>query len=231
MFNRTRLAKAGTAKGFTLIELLIVVAIIAILAAIAVPNFLEAQTRSKVSRALSDIRSMRTALESYAVDNNRYPETDQGITAYTTNRRISIDRITTPIAYMTTIPRSPFTEKFGSSGAAAAKLATLRNHVLYVSKIDNYALPESNDLRFNPDYESDRLAYYPPVGALNPAQLKDWRRKGDWLIKSVGPDNIDDRDSVANGGFGPGARVYDATNGTVSRGDIVVVSDRSGDGK
>jgi type II secretion system protein G len=60
-------------KGFTLIELLIVVAIIAILAAIAVPNFLEAQVRSKVSRAKSDIRTMATALESYAVDNNGYP--------------------------------------------------------------------------------------------------------------------------------------------------------------
>ena len=55
-------------KAFTLIELLIVVAIIAILAAIAVPNFLEAQTRSKISRVRSDLRSLATALESYCVD-------------------------------------------------------------------------------------------------------------------------------------------------------------------
>ena len=60
-------------RGFTLIELLIVVAIIAILAAIAVPNFLEAQTRSKVSRVKADQRSITTALESYVVDTNKYP--------------------------------------------------------------------------------------------------------------------------------------------------------------
>src|SRR5690242_2638558 len=60
-------------SGFTLIELLIVVAIIAILAAIAVPNFLEAQTRSKVSRVKADERSIATAIESYAVDTNHYP--------------------------------------------------------------------------------------------------------------------------------------------------------------
>ncbi len=59
--------------GFTLIELLIVVAIIAILAAIAVPNFLEAQTRAKVSRVKSDMRTVATALESYRVDGNKYP--------------------------------------------------------------------------------------------------------------------------------------------------------------
>jgi prepilin-type N-terminal cleavage/methylation domain-containing protein len=60
-------------KAFTLIELLIVVAIIAILAAIAVPNFLEAQTRSKMSRAKADMRSIVTAIEAYAVDYNKYP--------------------------------------------------------------------------------------------------------------------------------------------------------------
>ena len=63
-------------RAFTLIELLIVVAIIAILAAIAVPNFLEAQVRSKVSRVKSDLRSVVTALEAYAVDRNDYPHMD-----------------------------------------------------------------------------------------------------------------------------------------------------------
>ncbi len=60
-------------KAFTLIELLIVVAIIAILAAIAVPNFLEAQTRAKISRVQSDQRTYATALETYYIDNNSYP--------------------------------------------------------------------------------------------------------------------------------------------------------------
>jgi type II secretion system protein G len=65
-------------KGFTLIELLIVVAIIAILAAIAVPNFLEAQVRAKVSRVKSDHRSLATAIESYYVDHGTYPPNHNG---------------------------------------------------------------------------------------------------------------------------------------------------------
>ena len=95
-------------KGFTLIELLIVVAIIAILAAIAVPNFLEAQTRSKVSRVKADMRSVATALEAYCVDNNNYPWPGVGSSLFL----IHLYRLTTPIAYITSVAfKDPFMPK------------------------------------------------------------------------------------------------------------------------
>ncbi len=61
-------------KGFTLIELLIVVAIIGIIAAIAIPNLLNAIDRGKQKRTMADIRSIGTAIESYSVDNSSYPQ-------------------------------------------------------------------------------------------------------------------------------------------------------------
>jgi prepilin-type N-terminal cleavage/methylation domain-containing protein len=89
-------------RAFTLIELLIVVAIIAILAAIAVPNFLEAQTRAKISRAENDMRSLGVALEAYRLDHNDYiPHR---------NDHWEFNPLTSPIAYITSVPQCPFAE-------------------------------------------------------------------------------------------------------------------------
>ena len=91
-------------RGFTLIELLIVVAIIAILSAIAVPNFLEAQTRANVARVNNDQRSIAVALECYYVDNNTYPDRNVRLGAGGFWQR----QLTTPLAYMTCACRDPF---------------------------------------------------------------------------------------------------------------------------
>ena len=57
--------------GFTLVEIMIVVAIIALLAAIAVPNFLRARKRSQATRCLEDLRIIDSAQDQYAIENNK----------------------------------------------------------------------------------------------------------------------------------------------------------------
>ncbi len=79
-------------EGFTLIELLIVVAIIGIIAGIAIPNFLGARTKARVTRAFADMRAIADALESYSVDNISYPA--------------DLDALTPD--YITNLPNDPF---------------------------------------------------------------------------------------------------------------------------
>jgi type II secretion system protein G len=205
-------------KGFTLIELLIVVAIIAILAAIAVPNFLEAQTRSKVSRAKSDMRSVATALESYFVDNNQYPYKRGPLAAGLTNigsivgswvpQDLVNDKssITSPIAYMTSVPSDVFNignKKLSGAGFAPGhpvysfRYARMVN--LPVSGIATNSLAGSGG--------SD-LSGTDPFGFSSRKE-----RYGSWFMLSSGPDLDDDIFGFNN--------QYDPTNGTISNGDVL----------
>src|SRR6059058_2660617 len=67
MFKKLQTKHAG----FTLVEIMIVVAIIALLAAIAVPGFLRARKRSQASRILNDLRMIDSAVDQYAIETNR----------------------------------------------------------------------------------------------------------------------------------------------------------------
>ncbi len=185
-------------KAFTLIELLIVVAIIAILAAIAVPNFLEAQMRAKVSRTMADMKSLHTAFMAYVVDHNNPPNT--GCTNWFLLRMdppVSPDHLvttlTSPIEYMSEVPFDYF-----NSGHR-------HNH-------NPLGLDMSVIVTTQPMHDTGCVVnggQYIPFGE---------NTFHHWLFASVGPDLLE---WVETGiPWNPWDVLYDPTNGTVSAGDI-----------
>lgn len=93
-------------KGFTLIELLIVIAVISILIGIALPRFKGMQDEGNIAKAKGELRTLQTAVESYAIhNNNTYPTALTDLTAATTKPQI-----------ITTIPADPFSATSGAYG-------------------------------------------------------------------------------------------------------------------
>lgn len=214
---------------FTLIELLIVVAIIAILAAIAVPNFLEAQTRAKISRAKADMRTIHTGLETYRIDHNTIPLMNYSNFAFNADNRprtghynATLERLTSPIAYLN--GRGTFSDPFPAR---------------YTRRMNN---PNQNT---PPANEHERKAYseyfyvargvHPnssPPGETQHVQWGDTGARVQWaILQSSGPElrkwfiGTEMNSILANDT--PGTRavssnlIYNATNGTVSGGTVI----------
>jgi len=187
--------------GFTLIELLIVVAIIGILAAIAVPNFLNANTRAKIARVQADARSLGTSLESYRLDTNEYPpDARSGVYVHFSFRWEGYPscgkHLTTPVAYMSSIPFDPFNSKFKWEGWTPIENAERYRKALFF---------------LNRKYNEDVNSWEPGL------PFEDLFRSVQWHIYSVGP-------SLA---YGWRAELtacwlmpYDPTNGLMSVGGI-----------
>ena len=213
-------------RGFTLIELLIVVAIIAILAAIAVPNFLEAQMRAKVGRTKSDMRTIAMALESYAVDNGgRYPVIN-GYQGYKITNLIDRGGIynafslSTPIAYLSSTKMiDPFvkSQAYDDFGDVAGQSNSYGN---------------GGNCSFSYNYLNVPLYW---KNTMNKPRSDG---RPNWYLISLGPDFGKGPNPFIAGGaaslndYGKGswpqdpqhtfdAWQYDPSNGSISKGDII----------
>lgn len=207
-------------SAFTLIELLIVVAIIAILAAIAVPNFLEAQTRAKVARVKADMRSITTSLETYHIDSNTYVYQNPQCRALRINdtQALVLERLTTPVAYLNGVSSftDPFKSNFVTQGPTLAQKAAapIDEHQNWIFQLYKYYA--RNDT--NP-------SILPPAatGAM-------FAKKPSWyILGSAGADGVSENlneplttrpnDGDAEMTFFL-TIMYDASNGTISNGSL-----------
>lgn len=212
-------------KGFTLIELLIVVAIIGILAAIAVPNFLNAQTRAKIARGQADMRSVATGIETLRLDRGvllidhwdddttegreRIRDVFNGVGDLPEGQRGNqhvLAPLTSPISYLSTVPSDGFRRK--------TEDRTNAQGVYYYLYADND--PKIHSL--STTYDHGLGSFFPDVA---PKLGLDVIEEGEFVLVSIGPDG----QLGFGGGYGDVGRgvPYDASNGLVSYGDIVLL--------
>lgn len=100
-------------RGFTLIEIMVVVVILGILAAIAVPRIMDRPDVARVTKAKQDIRTIESALKLYRLDNFRYPTTEQGLEALVEKPTIPPEpKNWKPGGYLERMPTDPWGEPY-----------------------------------------------------------------------------------------------------------------------